>query len=389
MIAYDKKGLDGITFRDAAAGWLKKGFISAETKHAIENAYPATFTPNIFVRILLFIFTIIGASMAGGTIGLALTAAVENETGAGFVGFVYGVIVIGSLDFYIREKKAFRSGIDDALLYIGLSCFIGSFCLIFRTDNIDSVALVAFPLLLIAAIRYTDMLLSLAAYIVAFYLFFAGLSELGTYAKAVIPFCFMGLAALSYWLINKYHNNEELRYWKHCFFLLEIAALLIFYLAGNYFVVRELTVAMFDLIVEPGSDIPFAFLFYAFTVTIPLFYIYRGLKGHDRTLLITGFIILAFSVFTFKYYYSLGHHEISMTIGGIILIAVAWWSIRYLHTPKHGITYEEDKDRKKNFGLDPEALAIAQTFGHTHHHTDKPIEFGGGKSGGGGADADF
>ena len=137
--------------------------------------------------------------------------------------------------------------------------------------------------------------------------------------------------------------------------------------------------------IPEGGNIPFAFLFYALTVAIPIAYIALGLKKRDSILIRVGLIIAAFSAFTFKYYFSLGHPEWVLTIAGVVLFAIAALAIRYLKTERNGITHERLLVSQFE-SLNVESLVVSQTMlGATPQQPAQDFKGGGGGFGGGGA----
>ena len=138
----------------------------------------------------------------------------------------------------------------------------------------------------------------------------------------------------------------------------------------------------------PGFHVPLKFIFWIFTAVTPLVYVYFGLKKHNRLLLRIGLLLIALSVFTFKYYFSLGHHEVTLTIAGFMLVIMAYFSIRYLKHNNSPFTYVEDKTDENSAYDQVEALLIAHTAGATAA-PEKQMDFGGGRFGGGGAGGNF
>ena len=170
---------------------------------------------------------------------------------------------------------------------------------------------------------------------------------------------------------------------------MEVCCLVLIYAAGNYLVVRELSVSMMDLLIEPGEDIPFAFLFYFFTIAIPVAYLWAGIQRKDTVLLRVGLVTLAFSVFTFKYYYSFGHPEITLILSGIISILVAVLLMRYLKDSRKGFT-SKNLVTSAWANLNVEAFIISQTMGGNQPEKVEAKEMGGGgRMGGGGASTSF
>ncbi|MDZ7647751.1 MAG: hypothetical protein U5K54_11535 [Cytophagales bacterium] len=99
-------------------------------------------------------------------------------------------------------------------------------------------------------------------------------------------------------------------------------------------------------------------------------------------------LVLALSVFTFKYYYSLGHTEITLTAAGIILVGIAILLMRYLKTIRAGFT-RENLMASKWGAMNVEAILISQTMGGNQPGNVNTDTGGGGDSGGGGASTSF
>jgi hypothetical protein len=59
----------------------------------------------------------------------------------------------------------------------------------------------------------------------------------------ILPFALMLVSAPLYLTARKQGLREKLFYWKNCFAVFECLALLIFYLACNYVIIREASMA--------------------------------------------------------------------------------------------------------------------------------------------------
>jgi hypothetical protein len=395
MIAYPKEQLDRIKIMNQATNWFKNKRISETTYDSIRNSHtPDLYNPNLFIRIGMLIFTLICLS-AGNSIVFLLTGFFDSSTTGFSIRFIiHGLLMYALLELLIKEKKLYRAGIDDAILYTSLSFILTGIVNLLsdsnrsEVDEILVVCCIALPFLAVATIRFTDMLLAALSFGCLFTIFFITIAKTGESSKYTLPFLIMLAAGAFYFVAKKIKAITATHYWENSLQLIEILSLLLVYFAGNYFVVRTLSEELFNLNIAEGEDIPLAFFFYAYTILVPLGYLFYGLKNKDRLPLYVGLATIAISVFTFKYYYSLGHHELTLTIGGSVLIAVAWASIRYLKTPKYGITYLEDSDNDNRGILDAEALILAQNFSNPLN-PEKGAPTGGGKFGGGGADGNF
>lgn len=163
--------------------------------------------------------------------------------------------------------------------------------------------------------------------------------------------------------------------------------LVTFYASSNYFVVKELSNQMFGLELTIYDGIPMGWLFWILTFTIPVVYIFYGLKRKDFLFIRTGLGLIAATIFTVRYYHSIFTAEISMLIAGSTIIATSYALIQYLKISKQGYTSRDLHTGNKNL-LNVEALIIAQTFG-TSPKTEDNALFGGGSGGGAGATGNF
>jgi hypothetical protein len=256
--------------------------------------------------------------------------------------------------------------------------------------DFDSPQLMLITCLLVfvfAGWRYLDLLTTAGAVLSFAGILFYNFYEAGGILQEIIPFVFILAFGILYAGIKRVKRNKKYTLWTNNLIVVEVISLLFIYAAGNYLVVRELSVNLMELVLEEGENIPFAFLFYALTVIIPVGFLFFGIKNKDIVLLRVSLVALAFSVFTFKYYYSLGHTEITLTLAGALLIGAAIMLMRYLKIVRNGFTGENIlSERWANMNV--EAFVISQTMGGNVAHQGSDAG-GGGESGGGGATTGF
>ena len=212
---------------------------------------------------------------------------------------------------------------------------------------------------------------------------------MGSLAKAVTPFVLMIASALVYFFLQQQIKAGKNKFYTNGLLVISVVALVCFYAAGNFFVVREASIALLNMDLKEGESIPLGWLFWIFTIAIPLLYMARGIQKKDVVLLRTGLLLVAVIVFTVRYYYHVMPAEVAMLIGGIVFIALAYALIKYLQEPKYGFTYKEQNDQFLMDKLSVESLVIAQTFSGPSLPTDTGTQFGGGSGGGGGASGEF
>ena len=395
--AYDPEWAFCTALRGRVARWQHQQLLSAEQQAAIEAAYPLDYYRPVWpLRVGLFLFACLGLSMMAG---LSFLITGESIFAAGVL---YCAACFAVLELLIRDRRFYHCGADNALLYLGLSAMGGLIIHVFST-YIWPVSLfshfslgnayLAPPLLLLLALlaaailRYADGLLMAAALLTTLLLVaIAGLqSSLG---QALLPFLMMATAAgalvLYRALARRVAGTILADYYATCLLTLKVGALAVFYLGGNYLVVREGNAALHNI--STSMQVPFAAVFYALTAGIPLLYIVFGLRRADRAMLLVGLLTLVFSLYTLRHYHSLMPPEVAAVVAGVVLTLLAGTLLRALRPARFGFTSLPD-DEPRHFNL--ENLIQAQTAHAPAAPASGGFGFGGGHSGGGGATGQF
>lgn len=377
MIAYNRQALDNSETQQQAAEALGKSVITQAEYNKIAEAYPfKLYTPNVFICVGLFLLTILAVAC-----GLGLFMLVTGSGGEHVIGITlifWGIASYGALEFFIHVRGIYRSGVDEALLWLAGGLISGGIDLLFY--NISPAVQSAIILVLAAwgVVRYADTLMALVAYGALINLVF----HLLITNDAILPFAVMALSALAYLLFTPLSTTESLRHYRSCLLLLRMAALLTFYLSGNYYVVQNINASL------RGEAMPVAlsWLWWTITGAVPVAYIVSGIRKKDAILLWTGLGLVAAAVFTVRYYYHILPAEVAMIAVGSILIIGAYGLIRYLQTPKHGFTSMAPEEPHPLANLPVESLLLAETFKSTPNQpSDQNNPFGGGSGGGAGA----
>jgi hypothetical protein len=384
MIAYHKNWLDNLYIQEQAEEAVAHDCISGEEQAAIKERYTVRFyTPNFFIRVGLFLLTAIIACFA---LGLFTLMTIDASSSA-----VFGILLLftaglsyGALEYFVQQNNHYRSGVDDALLWFSLICFMsGANCFRELPELVNAGLLFVASLYL--SLRYADTLMSAVACISALGVLFFAYLELGTIAKPTMPFVMMAGAAGIYFIGQWLAGMRNSKYYRHCLVVVKVVALLSFYVAGNYFVVREMSNELFGLQLKEGEGIPFGWVFWALTVGVPMGYMYRGVQKKDAVFLRVGLLLVAAMVFTIRYYHHMMPLEVAMIIGGAVLMGTAYFLIRYLRQSRNGFTYKEGYEPSPINKLQVEALVINQTFSTPQTAEPTGTQFGGGSGGGAGA----
>lgn len=390
MKAYNPLWSENNYIQKTADKWLKKSFLSKEQYLEIEKNYSHDYyNPNIFLKIGLFIFTILVASVSISLMSIFFINIYETNLKAAFIiqSLIIGSILFFFLESLIKRRKLYHSGVDNALIYMVL----GAFCTViyFLFENLNSptwLFLILFlPLFVVITIRYAESVVCTLTYFLIIGIFVTIALE-SFWGKTLLPFILMSVSAGIYFAVKKLSIRKDYLYYETCLTILKTLSLITFYLGGNYLIVREGNALINNLSLSVSPQVAFAPIFYFFTVIIPMAYIFFGISNRDRLIIILGLITLGFSIFTYRFYFSILPIETALTVGGILLITFVGGLIHYIKTTKYGFTYQPD-DEFEGFNL--EAVLMSQLVQSKIPQQDDTFRFGGGDSGGGGAGENY
>ena len=94
-------------------------------------------------------------------------------------------------------------------------------------------------------------------------------------AKATVPFLIMLISAVIYFIVIAKQFREKLIRYADCLLMSEIACLFCLYTAGNYYVVREGSISMFQLDLKESQSISSGWLFWAPLQLLSLSFIWQ------------------------------------------------------------------------------------------------------------------
>lgn len=391
MKGYSSAFIEQLAIIRKVRTWQAEKTISAEqAKELLAHYSDDLYQPNVFIKIGLFLFTCLACGFFASLIFLIFSPAFTNsyEMETLFLSTILSISFAIALEYVIRVKHFVNVGIDNALLYAcllmvfyGMNMLLGAY--LSSTTILLGMAFIA----LLATIRYGDSLVGGAALllITSTLISFLDKYELG---KTFMPFITMGFAAAVYWLVLYLQKREDSFYYEACYDFLEVMSLLLFYLGGNYLTVREGNALLHDIYTKPSPQIANAPLFYFLTLSIPLIYLFFGLKKRDRLMLGVGGLTLAFSIFTYRYYFAIMPIEWALTLGGSALIAISLFFIRYLKTERGGFI-DKEQHGSLTQGLTEIAISHLVQDGLSKRPMKGDEGFRGGDFGGSGAGEDY
>lgn len=310
--------------------------------------------------------------------------------------YFFAIIGFGAKEVMSQKMNYFGFGLDDAFILGGILSLLIAVGLSFEQNYSPNYLVVIIVMAItssIAYLRYLNRYLALFACVgitgsIGYFVF-----DYLIIGKTILPFVMMFLSGISYFIVEKRLKNLTLPYYHKGLKLIQGFCLILFYLAGNYYVVRELNFSLSTEYYYNGlsPEIPFSFLFWAFTIIIPLFYLFYSLKNKDRMMLWIGFLALCFSIFTFRMYHHVLPPEVALTIGGLVVFAFTYFSIKKLKHKETGLTFKADRFTDPNAFANLQVLVSASQFGLKSEAKveDSPMEFGDGGFSGGGSSGEF
>ncbi len=392
MSAYRKSDFEAQARHETVVRWVSHASLTEADAQAWAKKFPSPFyTPNIFVRIGLFLFGILCAGSALGLFVL-MTGNMSGGDGFGVILLLFGIALFVVLEICInRPKPFFHAGLEEAALYGGLLCVLSGILILleFKFEATLPVSFLFMGVFAFTSWRYVNSLLGALSLACGFFALFRISDALGTRAEYVLPMLVIILSALLVKATGWALRNPGLACWEFVWQVLRCLTLLTCYAGGNYFVVREMSQAMFHVSLEEHQDIPMALLFYGYTFAMPLFYIWFGLVKKERLFLNAGLVIFAMAVFTYKHYHHVMSVEMGLCLAGLALLGIAWFALRFFRTPRFGISAAATP--RSSGLLNAESLVQLTTFADPKSTSREPpgVHGEGGHFGGGGSQGDF
>ena len=343
MIAYNNDWLYNIYVRKQADEAFNERCITQEAYDAISAVRRIGFyTPNYFVRRGFAILTLIVVSFVMGL--MATMFGVFNSSFSFFVVF-FGVACYIGAELLVRSRNHYNSGVDNVLIWMAAGMICGGMTDNFGHGALSGIALSSICLVVCGglALRFADVLLTIAATLAFFCVVFFCYEQAGALARNTTPFLMILVAGLIYFVSVKLASNRSFLLYRFCLRCVSILSLLAMFSSGNYYLVRELSNEMFNLGLRPQDPLPLGWFFWAWTFGVPFVYIGVGIFKKDIMLIRVGLPLIAVPILTFRYYHSIMSPETAMLLGGSVLFIVSYSLIRYLRIPRNGFAFKEQE----------------------------------------------
>lgn len=396
MRIYSAADEETLRTRRLLKDWADEGFITKEQYQRLENETVSDLrTTNIFLRLVLFLFTLIGVS-AG--IGLFFVGSGPSQQTVGVFLLVFAGVCYGAAEFAVSQGRLYRYGIEEALAVcsVGFLC-VGIEIVFFRDSSTPDRAQFLVPA--VGALfslwiwrRFGLWYAFLAAMI--FVIFLPGYWTPSHAAQHVIVAGFYAIGLICVAAVRSRHGFD---YLENAYSLAEALLWLGIYLAIN------LKLSSLNLPAQwwGGTRVvlefakPFYWTTWVLIWCLPPVVLARGIRQKDRFVLAVGAIAAILTFITNESYLGWPRHTWDPMILGILLTGVAIFIRRWLARGPGGIrdgfTAARLSGKDKQWmsagsavlGLvSPQAITPAPQGG-------QDFRFGGGQSGGGGASGEF
>jgi hypothetical protein len=405
MIALYSTGEDRVQVVEESRRWEESGLVSPAQAAAVRERYrPELVRVNLFIRILLAIFTTVGVVAL-----VALPAVILNveEFGITVLFLLFAPLCAWVADHQlIHGRRLYRCGAEEVLLFLA----VGFLALAVgipahewgrSAERLGWLAAhgIALAGATVLAVRYGYALAALGAVGALAALPFHLLVALRWHQPGVARVAlFLLLGAAVIWAHRRLARRERLvRGYVWCLETVRLAALAGIYLDVNLFAHRLLWKDWLGWTPAAGagswSDPWFDLCCAVLTALLPATALVLGIVRRDRALLWYAVFAGAASILTLKYFFHLGYLAEEVTAAGLVLAGLAFGLLRWLRTGadrRRGAFTSDPLLEPRLYGLDAEALAAMQPLAPTPRTASADgFRPGGGGFGGGGASGGY
>ncbi|ALC16321.1 hypothetical protein DSOUD_1542 [Desulfuromonas soudanensis] len=395
MIAPYEMGERRVAVTEESRRWKEAGLISPEQALGVAKRYrPELVRVNLFIRILLALFTALGVV---ALIALPAVILEVEELGMTLLFLIFAPACAWVADRkLIHDRRLYRCGAEEALLLLAVSFFSLAVAIPVIDGGAERLGWLAAHGILLAgasllALRYGYALAALGGMValsaLPFHLADALHWQQPNLARVVL---FLLLFATGSWSHLRLRHRDKLpRGSLWCLETVRLAALAGIYLDVNLFAHRLMWREWLGW--SPGAhEVPWTDpLCAVLTALIPLAALALGIVRRNRALLWFAVLSGIASILTLKYYVHFGHLAEELTAAGLFLTGLAFVLMRWLGSGfdgRRGAFTAEPLLEPCLYGLDAEALAAIQPLAPgTRGPEAEGFRPGGGSFGGGGA----
>ncbi len=391
--------------RKLIADWAGEGFLTKEQyQHLEQDTVSGLRTTNIFLRLILFLFTLISACAAVGLFYQVFFPHSSERTSGVFL-LIWAAISYAAAELAASHGRLYRFGIEEALavVSVGFLC-VGMQLALFSGYRVLPASDAAHSLVPAVGTvvslwiwrRFGLWYAFLAAMIFAVSLSGYWTSSDAAHRAMIAAFFLFGLTGVA-----ALRTRHRFDYLEDAYSLVEAFLWLGIYLAINLKLSpSNLPLEWWGWAGSARAVTEYAASFYwstwMLTWCLPPVILARGIRQKDRFVIAVGTIAAVLTFVSNKPYLGLPRHTWDPMLLGIMLTGVAWLIRRWLAKGPGGVrggfTAARLSGRDKQWMSAASTvlgLVTPQSITPKPQTTSEDVRFGGGASGGGGAGGDF
>ncbi len=384
MIAYSKESLDKRQLHTVIEQLTANKLLSADDAKNIRALYPDDlYSPAVFVRTGFGVLTLI-ASLA--IFGILLLMSGGNSIGA--VCLLMGAVSVLGLEYFIREKKHYHSGVDDMLLHLSIIYIVAGFSLLGGTGDRYLFSVASFGAAAgctVGALRYLNRLSAALVPVSSCFFIWSLFPGWGIPLYAYLLTA-VAMAALLYFF-TRLSAKGKWPYHAGCLLWARIATVAAIYASLHYHT--------YAITHYPGygaggpGEAPMAWILFlwAWTILFPFGILLYGIRRASGAWIRVAMAAILSLGYFYHRYLSVFDPATGAILLGLALICIAAWLILWLQQKRSAHFVYEPGSQSDGLLVPVSLIAMSRLPGPAAG--DEAARFGGGSFGGGGAGSDF
>jgi hypothetical protein len=402
MRLYSASSEETLRARKLLTDWFGDGFLTKAQYQLLEQETVSDLrTTNIFLRLVLFLFTLISVGGAGALFFKVFLSGPSQQT-AGVFFLIFAAVCYAAAEAAVSQARLYRYGIEEALAV----CSVGFLCAGIQGAFLSGRPYSPSPDVAQSLIPAAGAVFSLwiwrrfglsYAFLAAmiFLIFVPGYWTSSHSAQHVIIAGFYATGLIAVAAVRSRHRFD---YLEEAYSLVEALLWLGIYPAVNLkFLSLDLPAPWWVSIPDTSALFPRPFYWGTWVMIwcLPPIVLARGIRQKDRFVIAVGAIIAILTFVSNKPYLGWVRHTWDPMLLGILLTAVAVFIRRWLSRGpggiRHGFTAARLSEKDKHWiNVGATVLSpLPQSITPAPQPSSPDFRFGGGQTGGGGAGGDF
>ena len=399
MRLYSASSEETLRARNLLKDWAGEGFLTEEQYRRLQQETPSELrTTNIFLRLVLFLFTVISVVAA---VALCFTVFLSgpSEATIGFFLLIFAAVCYAAAEVAVSQARLYRYGIEEALAVCSVGFLCGGIEATFFTGHSNSSGEFLVPAAGALFSLWIWRRFGFSYAFVAAMIFAVFLPGYWTDSPAAEHVIVVGFYAAALAGVAAVRSRHRFDYLDEGYSLVEALLWLGIYLALNLQLWSlRLPAGWWDGGTRGASEFarPFYWTTWVLIWCLPPVVLARGLRQKDRFVIAVGAIIGILTFACNKPYLGWQRHTWDPMLLGILLTGVAVFMGRWLARGqggvRHGFTAARLSGKDKHWVNASSAvlgLVSPQSITPSPQTSSADFRFGGGSSGGGGASSDF